>query len=59
MSGDDARPEFEPTGWWKVLGSNGDCWCETSSESEARDAMREGDTLHRLYKKTEYEWRSE
>jgi hypothetical protein len=31
--------EWEPTRWWRVLDANGDMWCETSDEDEARDAM--------------------
>lgn len=50
---------YEPTKWWRVLDADGQTWCETNSETEARESMREGDTLQRLYNKVEYEWRSE
>jgi hypothetical protein len=49
--------EFEPTGWWQVLDPEGKLWCETSNEKEARDAIRPGDSLHRLYEKVQQEWR--
>jgi hypothetical protein len=50
---------FEPTKWWRVLGPEGELWCETSSEKEARDRMRPGDELERYYEKVEGEWRKE
>lgn len=45
--------KYIATRWWKVLGPKGELWCETSNEKEARDSMREGDTLYRLFEKTE------
>lgn len=50
---------YEPTKWWKVVDSDGNLWCETSSEKEAKDNMRPGDFLYRLYEKVEREWRIE
>lgn len=37
--------EWQPDGWWRVLGPDGELWCETSDEKEARDSMRPGDSL--------------
>lgn len=53
---DDAK--FEPVNWWRVIAPNGDLWCETSSEKEARASMRDGDTLQQLYEKVVAEWRT-
>jgi hypothetical protein len=41
--------EYIPGRWWKVTGPDGRLWCETSNEQEARDSMREGDKLERLF----------
>lgn len=51
------KDKFEPGRWWQVLDSEGKLWCETSDEAEARENVRPGDTLHRLYEKDEAEWR--
>jgi hypothetical protein len=50
---------WQPTKWWRVTAPDGSLWCETSNEQEARDAMRSGDTLQRLYERSESEWRGE
>lgn len=39
----------EPGRWWRVLGPEGELWCETSDEAEARGNVRPGDRLERLY----------
>lgn len=49
--------EFEVTKWWQVIDSQEHIWCETSREIEARESMRPGDILRRLYEKVEREWR--
>jgi hypothetical protein len=49
--------EFVPTRWWKVLGPDGELWCETSDKKEAVRSMRPGDTLHHLFEKIQHEWR--
>ena len=51
--------EFEPTRWWRVTAPDGSLWCETSDEAEARDAIRPGDMLSRLWQRIESEWRIE
>jgi hypothetical protein len=51
------RHELHPGRWWRVLGMDGDLWCETSDEDEARECMRPGDTLHRLFVELIEEWR--
>jgi hypothetical protein len=49
----------EPGRWWRVLDPNGELWCETSSEKEARAAMRPGDKLERQFVgETPTEWRA-
>ena len=50
--------EWSPGRWWRVLGPQGEIWCETSSESEARAAVRPGARLERLYEMRREEWRS-
>ena len=45
--------EWEPGRWWRVEGPDRELWCETSDEEEARESMRPGDTLYRLF-----EWRN-
>ena len=64
--GDDVAPRITelwstrlaaPGRWWRVLGSDGALWCETSVESEARDAVRTGDKLQRLWESLLCEWR--
>ena len=49
---------WEATRWWRVTAPDGSVWCETSAESEAREALRPGDTLQRLWQRPEYEWRT-
>lgn len=49
--------KWEPGRWWRVIGPDGQWWCETSDETEARAAVRPGDTLFRQYVRTESEWR--
>ena len=48
---------WRPGRWWRVIGNDGELWCETSVEREARDSMRPGDTLQRLFEATAEEWR--
>jgi hypothetical protein len=43
-------------GWWRVEAPDGSIWCETSDEEEAREFMREGDTLLVHLKCTEEKW---
>ena len=45
-----------PTGWWRVVAPDGSLWCETSSEREAREAVRVGDTLQRQERVTAERW---
>ena len=42
-----AASQWEPGRWWRVISPDDSLWCETSSEEEARNAMREGDRLYR------------
>jgi hypothetical protein len=49
---------WEPTAWWRVVAADGSLWCETSSESEARQYIRSGDKLQRLWEPVaQREWR--
>lgn len=52
----DENDGWEPGRWWRVFDRNGVLWCETSSEKEAREVMRKGDTLHHIYVQTKYKW---
>lgn len=51
--------DLKPGRWWRVIGPDGRLWCETSDEDEAREAMRPGDQLQRLYRAEIHEWRDE
>ena len=51
--------EWEPWRWWRVTAPDGTLWCETSDEQEARSSVRPGDTLERLWRRVEEEWRLE
>lgn len=50
---------WEPGRWWRVTAPDGQLWCETSDEDEARRSVRPGDTLERLWRCVEEEWRQE
>lgn len=41
--------KWYPTKWWRVLAPDGELWCETSDENEARSNVRPGDVLERLF----------
>jgi hypothetical protein len=43
--------------WWRVIDPDGELWCETSREPEARAAVRPGDRLQRRWVATLEEWR--
>lgn len=49
--------EWEKGRWFNVVDSDGNLWCGTSDEEEARNSMRPGDTLYQQWRKTEFEWR--
>ncbi|MCA1799977.1 MAG: hypothetical protein LC650_01605 [Actinobacteria bacterium] len=49
---------YTPAKWWRVTAPDGSLWCETSSEEEAREAVREGDTLEQLWTRTQYVWQT-
>lgn len=51
--------EWTPGRWWRVVSADGSLWCETSDEDEARESMRPGDTLCRLWERHDSEWRDE
>lgn len=67
MTGMDA--EWKPDRWWRVMyaeerpgGWAANVWCETSDETEAREALTTcpgGGKLLRLYGRSESEWRAE
>jgi hypothetical protein len=53
---------WERTRWWRVVEPNGELWCETSDEREAREALTtapDGGVLGRLWRRAEQEWREE
>ncbi|UHJ58627.1 hypothetical protein LT337_32790 (plasmid) [Mycolicibacterium fortuitum] len=50
---------WEPGRWWRVVTPDGQLWCETSDEDDARARVRPGDTLERLWRCVEEEWRQE
>lgn len=47
---------WEESRWWHVIAPDGSVWCETSDESEARQRMRPGDRLQRLYIRSYGKW---
>ena len=49
--------EWKPDGWWKVLGTDGKLWCETSSKDEAVSRMRPGDVLYQHFQQVNQQWR--
>ncbi len=54
------RDDWEPGRWWRVLDGDGELWAETSSETEARNAIKSapgGGTLQNLWVRNESEWR--
>jgi hypothetical protein len=55
----DHNNSWKPGGWWRVVEPDGGIWCETSDEQEARDSMRPGDTLERLYGQAASQWMTE
>jgi hypothetical protein len=53
--------EWQPGRWWRVVHGDGQVWCETSSEKEARDALARcpaPGTLQRLFERHESQWRT-
>lgn len=50
---------MKPSRWWRVLTPEGKVWCETSGEKGAREEMRAGYKLQRLYGTEVAEWRDE
>ena len=59
IAGSAGSDGWEPGRWWRVTGPDGQLWCETSDEDEARARVRPGDTLERLWRCVEEEWRQE
>lgn len=52
-------PGMHPGRLWRVVGPEGELWCETSSHEEALSHAREGDQLWRLWESATYsEWRA-
>ncbi|AMS03637.1 hypothetical protein SEA_BETTERKATZ_2 [Gordonia phage BetterKatz] len=39
-----------------MIAPDGSVWCETSDEEEARDLVRPGDRLRRLYERVDRRW---
>jgi len=56
VTGPETGQEWQPGRWWRVVAPEGDIWCETSDEDEAREALRRGDRLERLYVRTDRKW---
>lgn len=52
-----AQGDWEKGRWVRVVAPDGSLWLETSNEEEARQAMRPGDKLYRLWYREEREWR--
>ena len=51
-----AEAGWMPGRWWRVTAPDGSIWSETSDEAEARDAVRPGDRLHRLFVLSQEKW---
>lgn len=56
---DTTTTGWEPSRWFRVTAPDGSLWCETSDEAEARRSIRPGDTLERLWRRTDQQWRTE
>lgn len=44
------------TRWWRVLGPDGEIWCETSNKIDAKERMRPGDRLYELWRREQEAW---
>jgi hypothetical protein len=51
--------DFEPTGWWRLLGPDGELKNESSFKKDSLDCRKPGDKMQRLYEKKVTEWRDE
>lgn len=47
---------WQPGRWWRVTAPDGSIWCETNDEDEARESMRPGDRLYRLFTLSQEKW---
>jgi hypothetical protein len=48
--------QMQPTKWWRVIAPDGSLRAETSNEDDARQRVRPGDTLQRLYMAQTSQW---
>ena len=49
--------EWKEGRWWRILDEQGNLWCETSDANEARQFLRPGDKLQKLWYREERQWR--
>lgn len=50
------RSYYDATNWWRVVAPDGSVWWGICDEQEARDHVREGDRLQRLYERVDNNW---
>ncbi len=50
---------WEPSRWLRVTAPDGSLRLETSDDAEARRLIRPGDTLERLWRRVDQQWRPE
>ena len=48
--------DWQPTGWWRVVASDGSLWSESSDEEENRESMRHDDKIYRHERRCEERW---
>lgn len=47
---------YSPTGWWRVVGPDGELWAESSDEVEIRQRIRPGDIIQRHMRHVKERW---
>lgn len=56
---DVVMTDWAPGRWYQVIAPDGALWVETSDREEAISAVRPGDTIRRIWVRTESEWRED
>lgn len=51
------KDKYQPGRWWRLLSPKGELLVETSSRDDILRFYKLGDTIERLYIRTDSEWR--
>lgn len=51
------KDKYQPGRWWRLINQKGELKAETSSRDDILRFYKEGDTIERLYIRTDSEWR--